>query len=165
MICMQRLRLLRRRRAVSRVLTEVLIVVVVLGALAAAAYYFSSTISSATGGSNPILTVEGTSSGLDLSTGAGTIYITLKNTGSGQLLLWNFTINGKVPFTVSVVSSAVTLKWGASNSVTGTWRASTGAAGVVGDEILVPGGESVTMTFTFDATHKFTDIINIGSSY
>ena len=141
-----------------------MIVVLTLAALAAVALYASGTLNSVMGSSNPILSVEGTSSGINLSTGAGTIYITLKNTGSGQLLLWNFTINGKVPFTVSVVSSAVTLKW-SSNSVTGTWRASTGAAGVVGDEILVPGGESVTMTFTFDATHKFTDIIDIGSSY
>jgi hypothetical protein len=144
----------------------VLIVVVVLGALAAAAYYFSSTISSATGGSNPILSVEGTSSGLNLSQGTGTIYITVKNIGSGQLFLYNLTISGKVPFTVGVLSNGtVTLTWNPSHSIHGTWRASTGTAGVVGSQILVPGGESVTMTFVFTSSDKFTDIIDVGATY
>ena len=138
-----------------------------LAALAAAGLYFSGTLNSVMGGSNPILSVEGTSSGINLSTGAGTIYITVKNTGSGQLLLWNFTISGKVPFTVTAISmNNVTLSY-TGNHITGTWRASTGAAGIVGNEIVVPGGESVTMTFVFTGGTgpKFTDIIDIGSSY
>lgn len=145
-----------------------LVLVIAIAAVGAAAYYFSSTMSAATGGSNPILTIEGTSSNINLATGEGTIYITAKNTGSGQLLLYNLTIDGKVPFvvTANATASKVDLYWNGTH-LEGTWRASSGAAGVVGNEILVPGGESVTMTFTFNGTtgHKFTDIIDVGATY
>jgi hypothetical protein len=158
---------LRRRRGLSRVITEVIMVMIVLGAVAIAGLYFTGTLSSLIGGSNPVLMVEAASSSIDLSKGSGTVYFTLKNSGGGTLQLSRLTIDGKVTFNITGSSGVPQLKW-EGNTVVGNFTATTPMAGVSGDSILIPSGQSTTLKFTFEGGtggKKLTDVLDIGVSY
>lgn len=159
---------MKKRRAISRVLTEAIMVIIVLGAVAIAGLFFSGTLSTLLGGSYPVLTVEAASTNIDLGTGTGTVYLTLKNTGSGTLQLSKLEISGKTAFTISVAAdSKPHLTWG-THDVTGSVESkSSGMAGVSGSNILVPSNAFVTLKFTFTSTpdNKLTDIMDVGASY
>jgi FlaG/FlaF family flagellin (archaellin) len=157
-------RLRMRRRAVSRVVTEVIMVVIVLGAAALVGLYFTGTLSSLIGGSNPVLMVEAASSSVNLGDGSGTVYFTLRNSGGGTLQLSSLTIDGKASITITGVSGVPHFKWG-TNDIAGTFTATSAMAGVSGNTILIPSGQSTTLKFTFDTTHKLTDVMDIGVSY
>jgi FlaG/FlaF family flagellin (archaellin) len=154
-----------RRRAVSRVVTEVIMVVIVLGAAALVGLYFTGTLSSLIGGSNPVLMVEAASSSVDLGKGSGTVYFTLKNSGGGTLQLSSLTIDGKASITITGVNGKPHFKWGA-HDIEGNFTATSTMAGVSGNTILIPSGQSTTLKFTFDGTvNKLTDALDIGVSY
>jgi hypothetical protein len=157
-----------RRRGVSRVVTEVIMVVIVLGAAALVGLYFTGTLSSLIGGSNPVLMVEAASSSIDLGKGSGTVYFTLRNSGGGTLQLSSLTIDGKANITITGVGGVPHFKWGTGtgNDIPGTFTATSTMAGVSGNTILIPSGQSTTLKFTFDGTtHKLTDVMDIGVSY
>ena len=158
---------LRRRRGLSRVITEVIIIVIVLGACALAGLYFTGTLSSLIGGSNPVLMVEAASSSVNLGNGSGTIYLTLKNSGSGTLQLSSLTIDGKTNITITGVGGIPRLAWGTGDHhINGTFTASSPLAGVSGNSILIPSGQVTTLKFTFDgSTNKLTDVLDIGVNY
>jgi hypothetical protein len=140
-------------------------IVIVLGAVAAAGLYFSGTLSCLLGGSNPVLMVEAASTNIDLSAGTGTVYLTLKNSGSGTLQLSKIEINGKVSFNITAADSLPHLKWNG-HDVTGSVESkSSGMAGVSGTNILVPSNAFVTLKFIFTSQDKLTDIMDIGASY
>jgi len=140
-------------------------IVIVLGAVAAAGLYFSGTLSSLLGGSNPVLMVEAASTNIDLSAGTGTVYLTLKNSGSGTLQLSKIEINGKVSFNITAADSLPHLKWNGHDVRGSVESKSSGMAGVSGTNILVPSNAFVTLKFIFTSQDKLTDIMDIGASY
>ena len=141
-------------------------VVIVLGACALAGLYFTGTLSSLIGGSNPVLMVEAASSSVNLGDGSGTIYLTLKNSGGGTLQLSSLTIDGKVILNITGVNGIPHLKWGTTHDIDGTFTATSPMAGVSGNSILIPSGQTTTLKFTFDgSTNKLTDVFDIGVTY
>jgi len=151
------------------VITVLLIVVGVI--LAVAAYAISSGIIGGAS-STPTLQTQASVIKAEYKNNTGIVYLSVVNSGAGAVQISSITITDKAgaSYTITFGASSVT---DASSTATATNLAYSGSVGVgIGGTtgnyfMVVPSGGQLSITGTFDgsASHKVTDLFDVGGSY